>query len=122
MGFTTNTKLVLSQLRQRKFWSIHIQILTNFKIFIFKQFRTFRPSPICTFHRSRKICTCIDEQFCTFHRSLHESVAFYQTKQIISQKEFKSAKDPLRGILKGGFRSGNRRLHKEELLLITFYC
>ena len=36
VGFTTNTKLVPSQLRQRKFWSIHIQILTNFKIFIFK--------------------------------------------------------------------------------------
>ena len=76
VGFTTNTKLVPSQLRQRKFWSIHIQILTNFKTFIFKQFRTFRPSLICTFHRSRKICTWIDEQFCTFHPSLHESVAF----------------------------------------------
>ena len=52
VGFTTNTKFVLFQLRQRKFWSIHIQILTNFKIFIFKQFRTFHPSLICTFHRS----------------------------------------------------------------------
>ena len=31
MDFTTNTKFVLSQLGQRKFWSIHIQILTNFK-------------------------------------------------------------------------------------------
>ena len=29
--FTTNTKFVLLQLRQRKFWNIHIQILTNFK-------------------------------------------------------------------------------------------
>ena len=27
VGFTTNTKFMLSQLRQRKFWSIHIQIL-----------------------------------------------------------------------------------------------
>ena len=74
MGFTTNTKFVLLQLRQRKFWSIHIQILTNFKKFIFKQFRTFHPSPICTFHRSRKTCTWLDEQFRTFHPSLHESV------------------------------------------------
>ena len=31
MDFTTNTKFVLLQLGQRKFWSIHIQILTNFK-------------------------------------------------------------------------------------------
>ena len=29
--FTTNTKFVLLQLRRRKFWSIHIQISTNFK-------------------------------------------------------------------------------------------
>ena len=37
VGFTTNTKFVLLQLRQRKFWSNHIQILTNFKKFIFKK-------------------------------------------------------------------------------------
>ena len=57
----------------------------NFGVFIFKfqpiskkvvfnQFRTFHPSPICTFNRSRKICTWLDEQFRTFHLSLHESV------------------------------------------------
>ena len=57
VGFTTNTKFVLLQLRQRKFWSIHTHISTNFKKFVFNQFRTFHPSPICTFHRSRKICT-----------------------------------------------------------------
>ena len=74
VGFTTNTKFVLLQLRKRKFWSTYIQILTNFKKFIFKQFRTFHPSPICTFHRSRKTCTWLDEQFRTFHLSLHESV------------------------------------------------
>ena len=66
---------MLLQLRQRKFWSIHIQILTNFKKIIFKQFRTFHPSPICTFHRSRKTCTWLDKQFRTFHPSLHESAA-----------------------------------------------
>ena len=75
VGFTTTTKFVLLQLRQHKFWSIHIQIFTNFKKLIFKQFRTFHPSPICTFHRSRKTCTWLDEQFRTFHPSLHESVA-----------------------------------------------
>ena len=74
MGFTTNTKFVLLQLRQRKFWSIHIHTSTNFKKFIFNQFRTFHSSPICTFHQSRKTCTWLDEQFCTFHLSLHESV------------------------------------------------
>ena len=78
VGFTTNTKFVLLQLRQRKFWSIHIQILTNFKKFIFKQFRTFHPSPICTFHQSRKTCTWLDEQFRTFHPSLHESVTIFR--------------------------------------------
>ena len=46
VGFTTNTKFVLLQLRQRKLWSIHIHISTSFKKFIFNQFRTFRPSPI----------------------------------------------------------------------------
>ena len=75
MGFTTNTTFVLLQLRQRKFWSIHIHILTNFKKIIFKQFRTFHPSPICTFCWSRKTCTWLREQFRTFHPSLHESVA-----------------------------------------------
>ena len=74
VGFTTNTKFVLLQLRQRKFWSIHIQISTNFKKFTFNQFRTFHPLPICTFHHSRKTCTWFDEQFRTFHPSLHESV------------------------------------------------
>ena len=55
----------------------------NFGVFIFKfqpilkkficnQFRTFYPSPIYTFHRSRKTCTWLDEQFRTFHPSLHE--------------------------------------------------
>ena len=68
------TKFVLLQLRQHKFWSIHIQILNNFKKIIFKQFCTFHPSPICTFHRSQKTCTWLDEQFRTFHPSLHESV------------------------------------------------
>ena len=68
------TQSLLLQLRQRKFWSIHIQISTNFKKFIFNQFRTFHASPICAFHRSRKICTWLDEQFRTFHPSLHESV------------------------------------------------
>ena len=74
VGFTTNTKFVLLQLRQRKFWSIHIQISTNFKKFTFNQFRTFHASPICTFHHSLKTCTWLDEQFRTFHPSLHESV------------------------------------------------
>ena len=73
-GFTTNTKFLLLQLRQRKFWSINIHISTNFKKLIFNQFRTFHPSPICTFHQSRKTCTWFDEQFRTFHPSLHESV------------------------------------------------
>ena len=109
MGFTTDTKFVLLQLRQPKFWSIHIQISSNFKKFIFDQFHTFHASPICAFHQSRKpVCAlmnnfvhfihpymnllpiscisnlcissipktfmCIDEQFRTFHPSLHESV------------------------------------------------
>ena len=54
VGFTTNTKFVLLQLRQRKFWSIHIQISTNLKKFKFNQFCTFHASPISAFHRSRK--------------------------------------------------------------------
>ena len=41
VGFTTNTSFVLLQLRQRKFWSIHTHISTNFKKFIFNQSRTF---------------------------------------------------------------------------------
>ena len=68
MGFTTKTKFVLVQLRQRKFWNIHIRIL---KKFIFNQFRTFHPSPISTFYRSRKTSKWLDEQFRTFHPSLH---------------------------------------------------
>ena len=32
MGFTTNTTFMLLQLRQRKFWSIHIQTLQNWPI------------------------------------------------------------------------------------------
>ena len=76
VGFTTNTKFVLLQLGQRKFWSIHIQILTNFKKFILKQFRTFHPSPICTFHRLRKTCKWLDEQFRTLHPTRRESVAW----------------------------------------------
>ena len=47
MGFTTNTKFVLLKLRQRNFWSIHIQISTNLKKFVFNQFYTFHPPPIC---------------------------------------------------------------------------
>ena len=74
VGFTTNTKFVLLQLRQRKFWNIHIQISTNLKKLTFNQFRTFHASPICTFHHSRKTCTWLDEQFRTFHPSLQESV------------------------------------------------
>ena len=74
VGFTTNTKFVLLQLRQRKFWSIHIHTSTNFKKFIFNQFRTFHSSPICTFHQSRQPCRWLDEQFHTFHPTLHESV------------------------------------------------
>ena len=54
VGFTTNTKFVLLQLRQHKFWSNHTHISTNFKKFIFNQFCTFHPSPICAFHQSRK--------------------------------------------------------------------
>ena len=34
----------------------------------------FHPSPICTFHWSRKTCTWLDEQFHTFHPSLYESI------------------------------------------------
>ena len=75
VGFTNNTKFVLLQLRHRKFWSFHIQILSNFKKIMFKQFLIFHPSPVCTFHRSRKTCTWLDQQFRTFQRSLHESVA-----------------------------------------------
>ena len=56
-------------------------ISTNFKKFIFNQFRTFHPSPICAFHQSRKTCTWLDEQFRTFHPSLHESVTLYLLKQ-----------------------------------------
>ena len=44
VGFTTNSKFILLQLRQRKFWSIHIQtsqISTNFVPFIHHQFCTF---------------------------------------------------------------------------------
>ena len=77
VGFTTNTKFVLLQLRQCKFWSIHTHIATNFKKFKFNQFGTFHPSPICTFHWSRKTCTWLDEQFRTFHPSLHESVTLF---------------------------------------------
>ena len=62
-GFTTTTKFVLLQVRQLKFWSIHIHISTNFKKLIFNQFRTFHPS----LHESVT-------QFRTFQPSLHESV------------------------------------------------
>ena len=90
VGFTTNTKFVLLQLRQRIFWNIHIQILTNFKKFIFKQFRTFHPSPICTFHRPRKTCAWLDEQFRTYHPSLHESVALLNEREFRSNSPWKS--------------------------------
>ena len=66
VGFTTNTKFVLLQLRQRKFWSIHIQISTNFKKFIFNQFRTFHAWPICAFHRSRKPVRVLMNNFVHF--------------------------------------------------------
>ena len=79
MGFTTNTKFVLLKLRQRNFWSIHIQISTNLKKFVFNQFHTFHPPPICTLHRCRKTCAWLDEQFRTFHPSLHESVTVFDT-------------------------------------------
>ena len=72
------TQSLLLQLRQRKFRSIHIQISTNFKKFIFNQFRTFHASLICAFHRSRKTCTWLDEQFRTFHPSLHESITLHR--------------------------------------------
>ena len=68
-GFTTSTKFMLLQLRQRKSWSIHFQtsqISTNFVHFIHYQFYTF--------HRSPNICTWLAQQFRTFHPSLHESV------------------------------------------------
>ena len=87
VGFTTKTKFVLLQLRQRKFWSIHIQISTNFKKIIFHQFRTFHPSTICTFYQSRKTCTPLDEQFRTFHPSLYESVT--ETSTFVCLKIFK---------------------------------
>ena len=74
VGFTTTTKFVVLLLKQRKFRSIHIQISTNFKKFIFNQFRAFNRSPICAFYRLRKTCTWLDEQFGTLHPSLHESV------------------------------------------------
>ena len=77
MDFTTNPKFVLLQLRQRKFWNIHIQISTNFKKFVFNQFRAFYPSPNCTLRRSWKTCTRLDEQFGTFHPSLHESATLF---------------------------------------------
>ena len=80
VGFTTNTNFVLLQLRRHKLCSNHIQILTNFQKFIFKQFGTFHPSPISTFHRSRKTCTWLDEQFRKFHPSLHESVAKFLSR------------------------------------------
>ena len=78
VGFTTNANFVFLQLRKRKFWSIHNHISTNFKKFIFNHFRTFLPSPICTFQQSRKTCTWLDEQFRTFHPSLHESVTIFR--------------------------------------------
>ena len=71
---TTKTATSTWVLRQPKFWSIHIQISTNFKKFVLNQFCKFHPSPICTFRRCRKTCTWLDEQFRTFHPSLHESV------------------------------------------------
>ena len=49
-------------------------ISTNFKKFIFNQFRTFHPSSICTFHQSWKTCTWFDP-------SLHESVTLYLLTQ-----------------------------------------
>ena len=69
MGFTTNSKFFLLQLRRRNFRSIHIEISQKVD-----QFRAFHPSPTCTLHRSREACTWLDEQFRTFHPSLNESV------------------------------------------------
>ena len=39
-----------------------------------KRALTFHSSLICRFHQSRKTCRWLDEQFRTFHPSLHESV------------------------------------------------
>ena len=66
VGFTTNTKFVLLQLRQRKFWSIHIQISINFKKFNFNQFRTFHASPISAFHWSQKPARGLMKNFVHF--------------------------------------------------------
>ena len=63
------TKFWFLQLRPRKFWNIHIQISQQTD-----QCRTFYPSPISAFHRFRKSCTWLDEQFRTFHPPLHESI------------------------------------------------
>ena len=79
--FTSNTKFMLLQLRQRKVCRIHIQTMQEIG-----RFHTFHPSPILyisprmlgslTFLISLtpKICTWLAEQFRTFHSSLHESV------------------------------------------------
>ena len=45
-----------------------------FKLCKYRPISHISPSPICTVHRSRKTCTWLDEQFRTFHPSLHESV------------------------------------------------
>ena len=49
-------------------------------------FRTFHSSPICTFHRSRKTCTWLDEQFGTFHPFLHESITIYRVNNFIKKE------------------------------------
>ena len=75
VGFTTNTKFVLLQLRQYKFWSIQIQFSTNFKK-IHIQPISYISSITILYIRSRKSCTWLDEQFRTFHPSLYESITY----------------------------------------------
>ena len=75
VGFTTNTKFVLLQLRQQ-ILEYSYSNFNQFQKINIQQFRTFHPSPICTFHRFRKTCTWLDEQFRTFHPSLHESITY----------------------------------------------
>ena len=89
------TQSLLLQLRQHKFWSIHIQISINFKKFIFNRFRIFHASPICAFRRSWKTCTWLDEQFRTFHQSLHESITHCVVTFLINLKiTFVQVKSP----------------------------
>ena len=84
VGFITNTKFLLLQLRHRNFRIIHIEISQ-----CIDQFRAFQfhPSPICTLHRFQKPCTWLDEPFRTFLPSLNESVAWRMSLAQAIQKE-----------------------------------